>query len=203
MERVWQLPPTGWVKINVHGEFRNNVPARFQNRNGIGVVIRDHEGTLLKLSYGTIPINTNLQNSLWAILIGMRRAFRDNHQYYILETDNIDAYRECKYYKEEGIDANVQGFFRNIISRMEDTNFNCDLRYVHQDRNRVARRLANVGMETMHNLESHNGPVANIQELLDLDIGLGPADDQFQDHDVFHHEPDGQVDDNVHANMIP
>ena len=99
IERVWQFPPNGWVKINVHSEFIQNVPEG-DNRNGIGVVVRDVGGHLLRLTYGTIPGLTNLNSALWAILLGMRRAFQDSYERVIIEIDNIQAYRECKYYKE-------------------------------------------------------------------------------------------------------
>ena len=101
VERVWQFPAQGWMKINVHSEFIQNAPEG-QNRNGIGVVVRDSNGFLLRLTYGTIPGLTNLNSALWAVLIGMRRAFQDQYERVIIETDNIQAYHECKYYREDG-----------------------------------------------------------------------------------------------------
>lgn len=72
IERVWEFPSGGWVKITMHSEFIQNV-LEWQNINGISVVVRDSGGHLLRLTYGTIPGLTNLNGALWAILLGMRR----------------------------------------------------------------------------------------------------------------------------------
>lgn len=130
VERVWEFPPRRWVKINVHSEFVRN-PPEGQNRNGIGVMVRDDSGHLFRLTYGTIPGLTNLNSALWAILIGMRRAFQDQYFRVIIETHNTQAYRECKYYTDEGITPHTRQTFRFILSRLKDHNICYDIKLVH------------------------------------------------------------------------
>lgn len=194
VERVWEFPPRGWVKINVHSDFISNV-AEGQNRNGIGVVVRDDGGHLLRLTYGTIPGLTNLNSGLWAVLIGMRRAFQDQYTRVIIETDNIQAYRECKYYTEEGITPHTRQTFRFILSRLKDHNIQYDINLVNPQRNSVARHLATLGRQNLHDLQTFNRPVENIQDFLNMDLGLGPAQARFQDIEINDPEPaqDGQV----------
>lgn len=194
VERVWEFPPQGWVKINVHSEFIQNVQEG-QARNGIGVIARDSTGHLLRLTYGTIPGLTNLNSALWSILIGMRRAFQDQYYRVIIETDNIQAYRECRYYGEEGITPHTRNTFRFILSRLKDHNFEYDIKLVHPQRNGVARRLATIGRQNLHDLQTFDVPVDNVQELINIDLGLGPAQARFQDIEINDPEPaaDGQV----------
>ena len=194
MERVWEFPPRGWVKINVHSEFIQNAPDG-QNRNGIGIVVRDDTGQLLRLTYGTIPGLTNLNSALWAILIGMRRAFQDQYTRVLIETDNIQGYRECKYYTEEGITPHTRQTFRFILSRLKDHNICYDIKLVHPQRNQSARRLATLGRQNLHDLQTYDRPVANIEEFLNMDLGLGPPQARFQDVEINEPEPvqDGQV----------
>ncbi|KAK1359763.1 hypothetical protein POM88_044237 [Heracleum sosnowskyi] len=142
VERVWEFPPHGWVKVNVHSEFVQNSPEGH----------RDETGHLLKLTYGTIPGLTNMNSALWAILVGMRRGFQDENFRVIIETDNAQAYRECKYYEEEGIPPHTRHTFRFILSRLKDKNSTYDLKLVNSQRNGVARRLATLGRETMHDI---------------------------------------------------
>lgn len=63
MERGWTFPPTNFVKVNVHvvtlGERLPN-----GNDSGLGVVIRDHKGVILKMYSGSIRNPTKMGNEL-------------------------------------------------------------------------------------------------------------------------------------------
>lgn len=86
IECVWKFPSRGWVKNNVHSEFIQN-DHEGQNRNEIGVVVRDLRAHLLRLTYGTILDLTNLNSALWAILLEMCTTYQDQ----FIETDNLLA----------------------------------------------------------------------------------------------------------------
>lgn len=87
MQYHWVLPPPHIVKINVHGA-SPFIPFMNGNTIGLGMVARNSEGELLKLSTGIIPNISPLHNQLWAVLHGLNRAFDDNLRDIILETDN-------------------------------------------------------------------------------------------------------------------
>ncbi|XP_074336939.1 uncharacterized protein LOC141674113 [Apium graveolens] len=46
-------------------------------------------------------------------------------------------------------------------------------------RNSVARRLTSIGRQNLHDLQTLDRPVDNIQEFLNMDLGLGPPQAQF------------------------
>ncbi|KAL8154991.1 hypothetical protein AgCh_000381 [Apium graveolens] len=203
-----------WLEVKQYGvgkkvtseykacEYIQNAPEG-DNRNGIGVVIRDAGGHLLRLTYGTIPGLTNLNSALWAILLGMHRAFQDSYEWVIIETDNIQAYRECKYYKEEGITTYFRQTFRLILSRLSDKNIRYELNLVHPNRNVVARHLVLLGRQESHDLQTFDRPVADIHNFLNMDLGIGPEQARFQDFEVNDPEPpiDGRFLDDAVARL--
>lgn len=87
------FPPVNFVKVNVHGHSRRNMLPN-GNTTGIGVVIRDHRGTILKMYSGTIRNLTPRASELWSFIIGLRGAFFENEHLIILETDNMEAVKE-------------------------------------------------------------------------------------------------------------
>lgn len=52
----WRMPAHGAVKVNVHGYFTKE-PLSNGNRSGIGVVIRNHRGKLLRIYGGSLGID--------------------------------------------------------------------------------------------------------------------------------------------------
>ena len=157
--------------------------------------MRDSNGLLIRLTYGTIPGLTNLNSALWAVFIGMRRAFQDQYERVIIETDNIQAYRECKYYREDGLTPHTRSTFRFILSRLNDPNIRYEINLVHPQRNSVARCLTSIGRQNLHDLQTLDRPVDNIQEFLNMDLGIGPPQARFQDVEIDNPEPvqDGVV----------
>ncbi|XP_074356010.1 uncharacterized protein LOC141695682 [Apium graveolens] len=152
-------------------------------------------GFLLRLTYGTIPGLTNLNSVLWAVLIETRRAFQDQYERVIIETDNIRAYHECKYYREDGLTPHTKSTFKFILPRLNDPNIRYEITLVHQQRNSVARRLAYIGKRNLHNLQTLDRPVDNIQEFLNMDLCIGPPQARFHDIETDDPEPvqDGVV----------
>lgn len=62
------------------------------NTSGIGVVLRTSNGNLVNCVVGTIPGLNPLSTNLWAVQVGLRRAFLEGALNVIIETDNMDAY---------------------------------------------------------------------------------------------------------------
>lgn len=89
IEVLWRLPGHGRFKINVHACFfeeplENGV-------SGIGVVIRNHRGRILRTIAGSLGIREKRQNELYALLEGLKRVYLDDRFDIELETDNEGA----------------------------------------------------------------------------------------------------------------
>lgn len=70
-------PQPGTVKINVHGA-TPFIPLFNDNPYGLGMIIHNSEGELLKLSTGVLPAASSLENKLNAILNGLKKSFEGN-----------------------------------------------------------------------------------------------------------------------------
>lgn len=74
MQKTWDYPKEGYVKINVHAlSLAHSLPN--DNTNGVGIVIRDDEGKLVNIVSGTIRNVTVRGCELWAMLAGLRSGF--------------------------------------------------------------------------------------------------------------------------------
>ncbi|KAK1392806.1 hypothetical protein POM88_011862 [Heracleum sosnowskyi] len=75
---TWEMPRRGVVKINVHGFFSEN---RLENgnRSGIGVVVRNNRGTILRMLGGSLCIDERGNNELYAFLEGLKRAYIEDY----------------------------------------------------------------------------------------------------------------------------
>lgn len=93
MERSRSFPPTNFINVNTHVvSFRERLANG--NDSGLGVVLRDHRGAILKIYSGTIRDRTKIGNELWSFVIGLRGAFSEDKNLVILETDNVEGVKE-------------------------------------------------------------------------------------------------------------
>ncbi|KAK1398519.1 hypothetical protein POM88_008382 [Heracleum sosnowskyi] len=90
---TWEMPMRGAVKINVHGFFSEN-QLENGNRSGIGVVVRNNRGTILRMLGGSLGIDERGNNELYAFLEGLKRAYVEDYPEVILETDHVNTYWE-------------------------------------------------------------------------------------------------------------
>lgn len=93
MQKYWVIPAKGYVKVNVHAL---TLPEPYPNGNdsGIGIMVRDHEVTIILMVSGTIRNLTERANELWALLVGLKMAFVENEDKVELEPDNHAAIKE-------------------------------------------------------------------------------------------------------------
>lgn len=63
MELCWELPPKGFVKVNVYGIF-GETPLANGNRSGLGVLVRDSDGQILAMVSGALQIVNKRVNEL-------------------------------------------------------------------------------------------------------------------------------------------
>lgn len=93
MQRGWELPQSGYIKINVHA-VHYEAPLPNGNISGIGAVPRDDEGEILCMVSGTKRHLTPRGAKLWSMLIGLRCAFYRNKHKVVLETESAAALTE-------------------------------------------------------------------------------------------------------------
>lgn len=82
--------PLNQVQWRSHGA-TPFIPFQNGNTHGLGLIIRNSEVELLKLSTGVLPASSPLENKLNAIHQGMIKVFEENFKEVMVETDNLDA----------------------------------------------------------------------------------------------------------------
>lgn len=88
----WKAPLCNQYKINVHVI---NTSLQFNgNSNGVGMIIRDYRGRLVKGLTGTMRGLSPLATQLWAIHLGLNQARLSNCEIALVETDNYNPFFE-------------------------------------------------------------------------------------------------------------
>lgn len=88
----------------MHGVF-DDIPLANGNTNGIGLVVRDHDGNSLWGIMGPLQGMEGFQYQLWAIHLAMKLAFVKQIPHVRIETDNIQAYNMLVDHDEEVLEA--------------------------------------------------------------------------------------------------
>lgn len=92
----WKQPRYGCIKINVHGCFYVE-PLPNGNRSGIGYVIRNYRGRVLRMVAVSLGINEERINEFYSMIMGLKRAYLEEYDDLILETDNAGAYWKWRF----------------------------------------------------------------------------------------------------------
>ncbi|KAK1389255.1 hypothetical protein POM88_017433 [Heracleum sosnowskyi] len=140
----WTMPPQGVIKINAHGFFSDQ-PFENGNMTGIGFVFRDHTGHIVRMVGGSLGIEEERINEFYALLTALRRAYRENYNDIILETDNAGAYWEWTFVNMEGVIPEHRYVVNQLEQRNADRNLRMDVRAISQESNQFARYLAQYG----------------------------------------------------------
>lgn len=89
---TWKAPLRNQFKVNVHVV---QTSRQFNgNTNGVGIVIRDHRGRMVKALTGTMKGLSPLATQLWALHMGLNHARLEGCELVLLETDNFNSYFE-------------------------------------------------------------------------------------------------------------
>lgn len=174
----WLMPKKGFVKINVHGCFFVNALPN-GNVSGIGVVVRNKRGRIIRMLSGTLGIQNPRINEYHALLEGCKRAFVENWQFFELECDHLDSFWEWRNSSIEGARPEHAEVVQQLNQRAADRNFRMDVKLCDPNANALAAYLAQHGAENYKNMVIIAQPFGRIFELWNLDMGLGPADPQF------------------------
>ena len=178
MVKYWTFPAKGFVKVNVHAFTLDN---RLPNGNdsGIGIVIRDRKGTIIRMYSGTIRNLTRRANELWALLVSLKGAFLENEECVELESDNWEAIKEWDEYKWFH-DPNHANVIQQLNQRKQDPNLTLVVRPIDSSQNTLARYLAQVGSWQRLRLVVIRRLFGEVKELWMLDMGLGTSKGEFE-----------------------
>ncbi|KAK1397861.1 hypothetical protein POM88_007724 [Heracleum sosnowskyi] len=176
---TWEMPRRGAVKINVHGFF-SEIQLANGNRSGIGVVVINSRGTILRMLSGSLGINERGNNELYAYLEGLKRAYAEDYPAVILETDHVQSYWEWKNSTIEGGIPEHAYVLKQLNTRRRDKNFALDVRLTDPEDNELAAYLAEYGASRWNQMVVIKRSFGRVYELWSKDMGLGPVGPQFR-----------------------
>lgn len=184
----WEMPRKGVVKVNVHGHFEGQ---RLQNGNisGVGVVVRDSRGKIIRMLAGSLGIENQRSNELHAFMEGLKLIFDDDYPKAILETDHVAAYWEWKDSRDAGATPTNAFIIQQLNTRKADRNFNLEICLTDASDNTLVAYLAQHGATNWKQMVVIEKSFGRLFELWSLDMGLGRIGPQF--HRI--HEEDVNV----------
>lgn len=174
----WRMSTYGVVKVNVHGYFTEEALPNC-NRSGIGAVIHNHRGKLLKLYGGSLGIEERRTNEIYAMLQGLIRAYLDEHEVLELETDNVAAHWEWDNSLVNGVPPKHEFVTPQMNTRKLDENWVLSTRPIDEDSNVLARYLAMHGAANHDRMVIYSIIFGRIREIWSHDMGLGPVGGQY------------------------
>lgn len=175
---TWKAPLRGTYKINVHVIHTSR--QYNGNNNGVGIIIRDHRGRMVKGLSGTMRGLSPLATQLWAIHLGLNHARLSNCELVHLETDNLNPYFEVT--RLDGRGDRTCSWILEQIKKLLGYNSEWEniIKYVLESSNRTAHYLAAVGLNNWNTMHFFHEPFGRLQEKMDLDMGFGPPIPQLQ-----------------------
>ena len=168
----WTFPPEDFLKVNVHGLFSEQ-PFMNGNVSGIGVVIRDHWGEILCMAAGSLGRQEARENELYALMFGLKMAYKLKKYKIFLEIDTPGAYHEWRNSTLGGeVDPNHAYVLQQLNQRREDPNLALEVIDVEPERNRLAMYLAQYGVEKWTRMVVIRELFGRVKELWSEDMGL-------------------------------
>lgn len=125
-----------------------------------------------------VPGLSSLGSQLYAIHVGLRRAFIERASSVIIETDNMEAFGAI-HFAHLHQHPELDDLIHQIITRIRDPNWVCTLRFIYSNRNQAAIYLSLMGGELFCRLYIFYEPIGRLAEIMNHDMGLGPLGPQF------------------------
>lgn len=175
---TWKAPLRNQFKINVH-VIHTSRPLN-GNTNGVGIIIRDHRGRLVKALTGTMRGLSTLATQLWAIHLGLNQARLSNCEHILIKTDNFNPYFEVS--RQDGRGDRTCLWIVEQVKKLLGYNPEWDniIQYIPESSNRCVYYLAAVGLNNWTAMHLVHEPFGRLQEKMDLDMGFGPPIPQLQ-----------------------
>ena len=147
----WKPPPEGWIKINTDGAAKGN-----PGRAGIGVVRRNHVGTVLYWELQGLGRTTNNEAEAIAIKSATVWAVKHGHRKIILESDSqimvgaLDCMRnfDLKAWRLRALVTQIKELWKELEDVIPV--------YVSRDLNKAADFLAKMGAEKEVGAQLHS-----------------------------------------------
>ena len=146
---------------------------------GIGVVIRNSRGRILRMLSGSLGIRNRRVNEFHAMLEGCKRAYAEDWEHFILESDHFESFWEWYNSGLEGVNPEHAFVVQQLNQRKADINFEMEVTLCDHNANELASYLANYGAHNYKVMVVIPQPFGRVFELWSLDMGLGPVDQQF------------------------
>lgn len=147
--------------LNTDGSSRGN-----PGLAGYGGVIRDERGYWILGFYGRLDDCTSLEAELWGIFRGLELVQSQGMDALEIESDSTTA---IALISEEAPDHSPHlVLIKECIALMESTR--CTLKHIYHEGNKVADKLANMGVEQDDKWVSHISPPETIIPLLEADM---------------------------------
>lgn len=148
---TWSPPFRNHFKISVH--IRHTSRIYNGNNNGVGIVIKDHTGRLIRGLSGTIRGLSTMVTQLWALHIGLNQARLANYEIVTLETENFNHFFEVTRNDNRGDTACF--WIVEQIKKLLDCypEWENRIKFIVEPSNRAAHYLAAVGLknwDSMH-----------------------------------------------------
>lgn len=177
MENVWIPPPEGFAKVNIFVAVPN-IPLENGNSNGVGIILRDHNGFLLWGTMGPVHGLTHFQTQLWSVHI-MKEAYARGKNDVLIETEHVESFRILKRQNfeeasREGLVDAIQAINACNPLLPSDHDPICRVYPIEEERNQVARFAAEYGMFNLSGLVNIDYSFTPLRDLMDIDIGWGP-----------------------------
>jgi hypothetical protein len=139
IRRRWEKPPTGLLKVNVDGAFRD-----LDKNGGWGYVIRDEEGVVIQSGLGRIMnVGNSLYTELVACLEGAKAVLSLGASQFIMETD-----AQHVVWAMQGDDfrlATVGGIVHELKVLLVESLSSVRFAHVPHECNKVTHELASLG----------------------------------------------------------
>ncbi|KAK1387315.1 hypothetical protein POM88_015493 [Heracleum sosnowskyi] len=172
MANEWVPPPTGTIKVNVHGGI-SSFPFPRGNAFVVGIILRDEEGSLLCNLLGTIP-NLNLAAKaiqLWAIFNGMCLAFERGFINIHPETDNLLAFYLMKN-SRDGVLEELHNLVQQIDMMRRDPRWTISIFLIYPRCNTASIYHAHLGGQLDRLYILNVVSVCDLDEYLAMDMDL-------------------------------
>lgn len=157
----WNFPGAGKLKLNTDGSSRGNPgPA------GYGGVFREERGFWVLGFYGKLDDCTSLEAELWGIFRGLELVQSQGMEAVEIDSDSTAAIALIM--EEAPTHSPYLVLIQECKALMASTG--CSLKHIYREGNKVADKLANIGVEQEHKWVSHISPPADIIPLLEADM---------------------------------
>ncbi|KAL1821525.1 hypothetical protein ACET3Z_016394 [Daucus carota] len=128
---------------------------------------------------GSLGIQNQRINEFQALLEGCKCAFIELWEYYMLESDHLDAFWEWRNSGLEGAHPDNAFLVQQLNQRKADKNFVMEPTLCDPNANSLAAYLADYGANNFKCMVIIAQPFGRVFELWSLDMGLGSSDPRY------------------------